>query len=483
MSGSEPIVHLAFLPSAGMGHLNPCLRTAALFLRYGCKITLITPKPTISLAESNLISRFCSSFPHQVTQIHLNLIPLNDPNTVNSKDPFWLHFETIRRSAHLLLPIQSSLSTPLSAFIYDVSLISPLVSITHKLSCPCYIFFVASARMFSFFAHLSVLSASNPTSPHPSSFIDDVVKIPGISSQIPRSSVPPLLLQNNSLFETIFMEDSPKLNKLNGVFINTFEEFEGEALAALNEGKVVKGLPPVYGVGPLMACEFEKVGEDDQGNGGCMRFILKWLDKHAKESVVYVCLGNRTATRRDQLKDMALGLISCGYSFLWMVKLKVVDREEEEEDLEDVLGSELMNKVTEKGVVVREFVKQMEILGHPAVGGFVTHGGGNSVMEAVWEGVPMLSWPQNGDQKIGSEVVRLSGIGVWPEEWGWGGEQMVKGEDIAKGIKEMMSNESLRTKAWETKEAARKAAGVGGSSEVIAMRLIQEWKRNVQATC
>lgn len=76
MSGSEGVVHVAFLPSAGMGLLNPCLRIEALFLCYGCKVTLITPKPTVSIAESNLISRFCSSFPHQVTQLDLNLITL-----------------------------------------------------------------------------------------------------------------------------------------------------------------------------------------------------------------------------------------------------------------------------------------------------------------------------------------------------------------------------------------------------------------------
>ena len=37
----------------------------------------------------------------------------------------------------------------------------------------------------------------------------------------------------------------------------------------------------------------------------------------------------------------------------------MVDKEEEE-GLEDVLGSELMGKVREKGVVVKEFVGQMK---------------------------------------------------------------------------------------------------------------------------
>lgn len=209
--------------------------------------------------------------------------------------------------------------------------------------------------MFSFFARVSVLSASNPGQT-PSSFIgDDGVKIPGFTSPIPRSSVPPAILQASSnLFQRIMLEDSANVTKLNnGVFINSFEELEGEALAALNGGKVLEGLPPVYGVGPLMACEYEK--GDEEGQKGCMSSIVKWLDEQSKGSVVYVSLGNRTETRREQIKDMALGLIECGYGFLWVVKLKRVDKEDEE-GLEEVLGCELSSKVKEKGVVVKEFV-------------------------------------------------------------------------------------------------------------------------------
>ena len=265
-SSNEPFVaHVAFLPSSGLGHLNPCLRTAELFLRYGCKLTLITPKPTVSLAESDLITKFCSSFPSsQLTQIDLNLIPLDPSIIVNTIDPFWLQFETIRQSLNRLLPSiltklssSSSSSPPLSAFIYDVSLISPLVSIMENFSFPSYIYFIAPARMFSFFAYLSVLSEKSNDAKH-FSCIGDAVEIPGIAP-IPKSSLPPMILQPNSLFEKILMEDSPKLRKLHGIFMNSFEELEAEALAALNDGKVVPGLPPVHAIGPLVPCEFEKV--------------------------------------------------------------------------------------------------------------------------------------------------------------------------------------------------------------------------------
>ncbi|CAK8532325.1 unnamed protein product [Lathyrus sativus] len=468
------VAHVAFLPSAGLGHLNPCLRTAELFLRYGCKLTLITPKPTISLAESDLITHFCSSFPSsQLTQIDLNLIPLDPSINVNSVDPFWIQFETIRRSLQQLLPsILSTLS--LSALFYDVSLISPLVSIMESFSFPSYIYFIAPARMFSFFAYLSVLSEKNKDEKH-FSFNGDFVEIPGIAP-IPRSSLPPLILQPNSLFEKILMEDSPKLTKLNGIFMNSFEELEGEALTALNDGRVVPGLPPVHAIGPLVPCEFEKVR---CSANDCTNSILKWLDEQATGSVVYVCLGNKTQTKREQIKDMANGLISCGFKFIWVVKLKVVDKEEEE-NLEDVLGNDIMKKVNEKGIATNAWVNQMEILGHPSTGGFVNHGGWNSIVEAIWHGKPILSWAHDGDQKIASEALQMSGVGVWPQEWGWGKQDLVKEEEISKRIKEMMSDESLRIKARKMMEVARKAAGVGGSIEIVIKKQIEEWRMNAQ---
>ena len=49
MSASEAVVEVAFLPSGGgMGHLNPFLKIAALLLQYGCKVTFITRKSSLS---------------------------------------------------------------------------------------------------------------------------------------------------------------------------------------------------------------------------------------------------------------------------------------------------------------------------------------------------------------------------------------------------------------------------------------------------
>ncbi|KAI4353207.1 hypothetical protein L6164_002172 [Bauhinia variegata] len=454
----EHAVHVALLPNAGMGHLIPFLRLADLLVRHSCRVTLITTKSTVSLAESELLSRFESSFP-QINRVDFDLLPF-DPTTANSNDPFWLRWESVRRSAHLLIPVLSSISPPLSAFVYGMTLISPMIPVTEALCLQSYILFTSSARMFSFYSYFpSVADGATSAS--------DVLEIPGISP-VPTTSIPPLLLVPNSLFAKIFTEDGRKLRKLNGVLVNTFEELEAESIEAL---KLRDGLPPVFALGPFMPCEFEKL----KSNDGDADSPLKWLNGQPQDSVVYVCFGSRTAMKREQIREMGDGLLKSGCRFLWVVKVKIVDSEEEEE-LEKVVGEELMNGLKEKGLVVKTWVDQKAILDHPSIGGFVSHCGWNSVSEAAWYGVRVLAWPQHGDQKINAEVVERSGLGMWQKDWGWGGEQMVKGEEIGKANKKIMSTESLKNSALCVKEAARKAVSVGGSCEINFERLIEEWK-------
>uniref|UniRef100_A0A2N9J2V5 Glycosyltransferase n=1 Tax=Fagus sylvatica TaxID=28930 RepID=A0A2N9J2V5_FAGSY len=451
--------HVALLPSAGMGHLTPFLRLATQLVHHHCHVTLITTHPTISLAESRLITRFLSAFP-QVTQVQFHLLPL-DLTTANTTDPFFLRFETIRRSAHLLSPLLASLSPPLHALVYDVSLISSTV--TETLHLPGYMLSTSSAMMFSFISYFPIIASK-------ASDDGDVVEIPGLPS-IPKSSIPPFLLIPNNFFANIIKEDSPKVTKLNGVLINSFEGLEALSLEVLklNGGKIVEGLPPVFAIGPLVPCEFEN------GNGECGNNQLKWLNEQPAGSVVYVSFGSRTTMSRDQIREIGHGLIGSGCKFLWVVKDKKVDKEEEE-GLDKVVGLELMESLKENGLVVKDWVDQGEILSHKAVGGFVSHCGWNSVIEAAWHGVPILAWPQHGDQKINAEVVERSGLGMWVTSWGWGEQVMVKGDEFGERVREMMGNELLRGQAACIREEAKKARGDGGSCEMTFKRLVGEWK-------
>ncbi|KAM7269526.1 hypothetical protein ACFE04_025023 [Oxalis oulophora] len=458
--------HIALIPSAGMGHLTPFLRFAASLVDRHCQVTLITIQPTISNAESQLVTRFLSAYP-QVHEKQLHLLPF-DPSTANSTDPFWLRWEATRRSVSLISPLLSSslTSPPISAIVYDISLMSAIIPVVAELSLPGYVFFTASARMFSFLASFS-------TSVEPklnSGFVKptDILEIPSLSP-VTVSMIPPVLLNPKHLFSTIFREDSPNVMKSNGILINTFGQLEPETLAALNSGTVVAELSPVYDIGPLTPFDFEKTELTNSSP-------VKWLDDQPTDSVVFISFGSRTPMSTDQIREIGAGLATSGCRFLWLVKMKKVDREEEEDDILEVLGPEIAETIKDRGLVVKDWVDQNEILAHNSVGGFLSHCGWNSVVEAALHGVRILAWPQLGDQQINAEVVEKAGFGIWERSWGWGMASLVRGDEIGEKIKEMMESESLKRGAATVSGEARKALAESGSRESSFQELINKWK-------
>lgn len=467
MSNSDGIhsdLHVALLPSAGMGHLLPFLRLAATLIRQQCQVTLITTHPIVSSAESQLISRFLSAFP-QVTEKKFTLLPL-DPSTANCNDPFLLQWETIRRSAHLLAPLISSPSPPLSFIITDMTLTSSVIPVTTDLCLPSYILFTSSARMFSLFAHFPLIAVS--MSDDGSSQFGDEIRIPGLDSPIPTSSLPPRLLDLNNFFARGFLDNSQSIKNVNGVLVNSFEALEKQSQGMLTGEIVIKGLPPVFPVGPFLPLEFERQSSFA---------TLKWLESEKEGSVVYVCFGSRTTMSKEQMRELGKGLVLSGYKFVWVVKSKVVDKEEEE-GLDELLGHGLMKKIKNTGLVMKEWVNQWEILSHKAVGGFISHCGWNSVVEAAWHGIPVLGWPQNGDQMINAEVIEGGGWGLCIKSWGWGLDILVKGEEIGDRVKELMGGKMLKLEAARISEEAGHAVGVGGSCENALKKLFQNWKNS-----
>nr|XP_019707779.2 UDP-glucose:2-hydroxyflavanone C-glucosyltransferase [Elaeis guineensis] len=142
-----------------------------------------------------------------------------------------------------------------------------------------------------------------------------------------------------------------------------------------------------------------------------------------------------------------------------------VDREDGEVELEGLLGERYLERVKDRGLVVKGWVDQEEILRHRAIGGFLSHCGANSVFEAAFHGVPVLGWPEGGDQRVNAEVVVRSGLGIWVKEWSWEGEEeVVMGEEIGERVRHLMEDEGLQASAARLREGAVKAVAEDGSS-------------------
>ncbi|CAN6201767.1 unnamed protein product [Urochloa humidicola] len=459
--------HVMFIPSAGMGHLLPFFRViGALASRGDVDISVVTVLPTVSAAEADHFAGLFETFPG-VRRVDFHLLPFDAASEFPGADPFFLRWEALRRSAHLLAPLIAGASPAVSAVVTDVTLASHVIPIARDLGVQCHVLFVSCATMLSLVAYVPVhLDAKAEVGPG----VGDV-DIPGVR-RIPERCLPQPLLDLNELFTRQFIDNGREIVCADGFLVNTFDALEPVALAALRGGEVVPGFPPVYAIGPFNAHVSAAAKQPAAGSPEA------WLDGQPARSVVYVAFGNRSAARLEQIREIAAGLEASGCRFLWVLKTTTVDRDDKAE-LKEVLGEGFLERVLGRGLVTKAWVDQEALLRHPAVGMFLSHSGWNSVTEAAAAGVPLLAWPRGGDHRVNATVVVSGGVGVWMEHWSWDGEEeLVAGEEIGEKVKEVMADEAVRARAARVGEEAAKAVAEGGTSYRNLQEFIGKLKGN-----
>lgn len=213
---------------------------------------------------------------------------------------------------------------------------------------------------------------------------------------------------------------------------------------------------------------------------------MSWLEKQPSRSVVYLCFGSRGAFTVTQLKEIANGLEKSGQRFLWVVKrpthdegTKQVNDTTSEFDLSSVLPSGFLERTKGKGIVVRSWAPQVEVLSCESVGGFVSHCGWNSVLEGVVAGVPMIAWPLYAEQHANRPVMVSEmkvAVGVEQRE----GDGFVRGEEVERRVRELMESErgkEMRERSLRMREMAIAAVGEFGSSTRALAKLVEKWNQ------
>ncbi|KGN54639.1 zeatin O-glucosyltransferase [Cucumis sativus] len=170
---------------------------------------------------------------------------------------------------------------------------------------------------------------------------------------------------------------------------------------------------------------------------------LEWLDQQEANSVVYVSFGTTTALEDEQIAEIARGLERSEQKFIWVLrdadKGDIFNGEVRKSELPE--GFEKRVKTEGKGLVVRDWAPQLAILSHGSTGGFVSHCGWNSCMEAITMGVPMVAWPMHSDQPRNSvlmtEVLR---VGLLIREWSQR-DKLVMATTIENAVRKLMASE------------------------------------------
>lgn len=264
-----------------------------------------------------------------------------------------------------------------------------------------------------------------------------------------------------------------------GVVVNSFEELEP---AYAGDFKKIRN-DKVWCVGPVSLRNRNQLDKAQRGNKASSdaHSCMKWLDLQKPNSVVYVCLGSICNLIPLQLIELGLALEASEKPFIWVIR----ERNQTEELNKWINESGFEERTKGVGLLIRGWAPQVLILSHPAIGGFLTHCGWNSTIEAICAGMPMLTWPLFGDQffneKFIVQVLRI-GVRVGVETpVNWGNEEksgvLVKKEHVLKAIQVLMDEgnerEERRKRARELAEMAKKAVE-GGSSHFNVTQLIQD---------
>ncbi|GAA0138931.1 glycosyltransferase [Lithospermum erythrorhizon] len=252
-----------------------------------------------------------------------------------------------------------------------------------------------------------------------------------------------------------------------------WENVEGSTVLLFNtcddlEGVIIKYIAdqtgkPVYGVGPLLPEQYWKSAgslvhdhevRSNEATGIEEDDVMKWLNSKPEQSVIYISFGTEVTPTCQELAEVASALEESNQAFIWVIppgsgisgppkSIKTMMGKEDEGGFEPY---GLEEKVGNRGLIIKGWAPQLLILSHPSVGGFLSHCGWNSTVEAVGRGVPILAWPIGGDQFNNAKlIVNHLGVGHTLDD---PSETMNK-EWIIKGIEMMMGDQQLHNNSKE----------------------------------
>ncbi|XP_015939180.1 UDP-glucose flavonoid 3-O-glucosyltransferase 7-like [Arachis duranensis] len=474
METSYPM-KIFMLPFLAPGHQIPMVHVAQLLSSRAHHVTILTtPSNAHLLAEADktiTVTIHTLHFPSDQVGLPLgveNLSAAGD-NTTASK---------IYSAAHLIRSEVESFmkQSPPDVFIPD-TMYTWSRDVANRLGIPRLIFNT------SFIFHVAVMEAIRS---HPEILVDcdDTAPyaIPGLPQPITLSVKPsPGYLQH---MESLADSESDSL----GVIVNSFKELDGDYIQRYEiiTGRKVWHLGPTF----LMVQKTLPIGQRSSDAGEGENECLRWLSTKKEGSVVYACFGSLLHLPDKQLFEIAAGLEASGHQFVWVVRRNKRKKGDEDETEEKWLpdGFEERMKKEERGMVIRGWAPQAFILKHVAVGGFLTHCGASSVIEAVSAGVVTITMPRIADQfsneKLMSQVHGV-GVEVGGAEWSLSPfdekKRVVSAKMIEKAVRKVMDGgdeaEKMKKKAKEMKEKALRAVKEGGSSQQSLLEMIQQLER------
>ncbi|XP_057763460.1 UDP-glycosyltransferase 1-like [Arachis stenosperma] len=448
-------------PALDRGHFLSMLELANLIATHHPSLSiifLISTPPTPTTIQKQCLSALSTAAP-SITFLHLP--PVTLPADLH---PHILCIELSRRSNHNLHQLLHSISktSTIKAIVLDFMNSTAATQVTNRLNIPTYFYFTSCASSLSTILHFPTLHETTTTS-----FKDFPmqIQIPGLP-RISTDDYPDLTKDRESSIYHVFLDISKTMRDSDGIIVNTCDAIEARAIRALSNKEMNNKTPELFCIGPMISNTCEN---DEKG-------CLSWLDSQPSQSVVLLSFGSLGTFSKKQLKEIAMGLEKSKQRFLWVVRAEA-ESDNSEPSLNELLPEGFLERTKEKGMVVKDWAPQAAILSHDSVGGFVTHCGWNSILEAVCEGVPMVAWPLYAEQKMNRVImVREMKVGLEVKE---DKDGFVSASELEERVNELMDSDrgkEIRQRIFKMRIGAVEAKDEGGSSRLALNRLVQLWK-------
>ncbi|KAI3921632.1 hypothetical protein MKW92_018831 [Papaver armeniacum] len=453
-------LHVFIFPVTAQGHMIPMINIAKLFASRGVKATIIsTPLNAITLSKTIDQDRLSGldiniqTIPFPAVEVGLpeGMESVNQITSPDMMPKFFLAMSMLQG------PFEKLLEKYHPDFIVADMFLPWTTEAAAKFGIPRLIF-----HGTNIFSHCVAASLKS---------LPDKI-------EMTISQVPEYIIGSDSVYSKVLEKVRESEQKSYGVLANSFYELES---AYADHYKNVLGIR-AWQIGPLSLRNNDTLENAQRRNTLSIEehSILDWLDSKQQNSVIYVSFGSMSKLSSAQLTEIATGLEDSRCSFIWVVR-KITAGEE------NFLPEGFEERIQGKGLIIREWAPQVLILDHPAVGGFMTHCGWNSILEGISAGVPMVTWPMFAEQFYNeifvTEVLKI-GSKVGAEEWNdWvqTTDVSVKMEKISKALTQLMTddgdeNKEMRRRVAELSEKAKSAVREDGSSYVQFTALIEELK-------
>ncbi|PRQ21847.1 putative cyanohydrin beta-glucosyltransferase [Rosa chinensis] len=468
--------HAVCMPHPAQGHINPMLKLAKLLHYKGFHITFVNTEYNHRRWLKSRGPNSADGLPSFRFETIPDGLPPTDANATQ-------HIPSLCESTkkNCLAPFRELLSKlnscsnniiPQVTCIVADGVMSYSLDAGEELGIPVVLFWTPSASGFMGYLQYHRLIQEGLTPLKDSSYLTNgylntvIDWIPGMRGirlkDIPsfiRTTDPDDIMLNFLVYET------ERSQRASAIILNTFYDLEHEVLDALSSL-----LPPIYTIGPVHLQLHQIPADSDLKLIESNLWIeeaecLDWLYLKEQNSVVYVNFGSITVMTAEQLIEFAWGLANSNKPFLWVIRPDLVAGESA------VLPPGFLEEIKERGLLA-SWCPQEQVLSHPAIGGFLTHGGWNSTIESVSGGVPMICWPFFAEQQMNCMYCC--------KEWGIGMEieDEVKRNYIEGLVRKLMEGEEgneMRKKAKELKRLAEEASsGPNGLSFLNLEKLVNQ---------